>query len=69
MQNSILGMASHELSNAKTTVLRATPGAILGINGNPHERFSFALAFLERFLKNWGGPRAQDRFSKMGSRQ
>ena len=26
----------------------------------PHESFSFAPAFSERFLKNWGGPRAQE---------
>ena len=31
MQKSILGMASHNLSNAKTTTLRATPRAILEI--------------------------------------
>ena len=41
MRNPILGMASHDLSNAKTTILGATPGAIPGIDGNPHERFSF----------------------------
>ena len=61
MQSSILGMASHDLSNTKTTNLGATPGAIPGVGGNPHERFSFALAFSERFFKNWGGPRVSDR--------
>ena len=50
MQNSILGMASHDLSNTKTTLVGATPGAILGIDGYPHERFSFATAFWERFF-------------------
>ena len=60
MRNSILGMASHDLSNAKTTILGATPGAILGIDGHPHERFSLAPAFSERLFKNWGGPRAQE---------
>ena len=40
MRNPILGMASRDLSNAKTTILGATPGAILRIDGNPHE---FAL--------------------------
>ena len=45
MRNSILGMASHDLSNTKTAILGATPGAILGIDGDPHERFSFAPPF------------------------
>ena len=53
-------MASHDLSNTGAKILGATPGAIPGIDGNPHERFSLAQAFSERFLKNWGGPRAQD---------
>ena len=62
IRNSILGMACHGLSNStKTTILGATPGAIPGIDGNPHERFSFALAFSERFFKNWGGSRALER--------
>ena len=60
MQNSILGKASHDLCNAKTTILGATSGAIPGNDGNPHERFSFAYAFSERFFKNWGGPRAPE---------
>ena len=60
IRNSILGMASHDLSNTKTTILGATPGAILGIDGNSHERFSFAPAFSERFFKNWGGPRSPE---------
>ena len=38
IQNSILGMASYDLSNTKTTILGATPRAIPGIDGNPHER-------------------------------
>ena len=50
LRNPILGVASHDFSNAKTTILGATPGAI---SGNPHERFSFAPAFSERFFKNW----------------
>ena len=58
IRNSILGMASYDLSNTKPTILGATPGAIPGIDGNPHEIFSFAHAFSERFFKNWGGPRA-----------
>ena len=60
MRNSILGMASHDLNNTKTTILGAPPGMILRIGGDPHERFSFAPAFSERFFKNWfnwGGPR------------
>ena len=51
---SILGMASHDLSNAKTTILRATLGAVPGNGANPIERFSC-------FFKNWGGPRAPER--------
>ena len=39
IRNSILGMASHGLSNPKATILGATPGAIAGIDGNPHQRF------------------------------
>ena len=49
--NPILGMASHDLSNAKTTILGSTLGAIPGIEGNPHEIFSFGDAFSERFLR------------------
>ena len=60
IRNSILGMASRDLSNTKTAILGATPGAIPGIDGNPHERFSFSPAFSEPFFKNWGGPRAQE---------
>ena len=55
MRNPILGTASHGLSNAKTTILGGAPGAIPGIDGNPHERFAFAPAFSEHFFKNWGG--------------
>ena len=54
-------MASHDLSNTKPTILGATPGVIPGIYGNPHETFSFAHAFSERFFKNWGGPRAPEK--------
>ena len=60
MRNAILGMASHDLSNTKTTILGATPGAIRRVDGHQHGRFSFAPAFLEHFFKNWGGPRAQE---------
>ena len=59
MRNSILGMASHDLSSTKTTILGATPGAIPGIDGNPHERFSFAPAFSERFLRTGVVPARQ----------
>ena len=52
-------MASHDLSNTKTAILGATPGAIPRIDENPHERFTFAPSFSERFFENWGGPRAQ----------
>ena len=50
---------THDLSNTTSTILGATPGAIPGIDGNPHERFSFAPPFSERFFENWRGPRAQ----------
>ena len=60
MRNPILGMASQDLSNTKTTILGATPGVIPGIFGNPLERFSFAPPFSERFVENRGGPRAPD---------
>ena len=43
------------LVQCETTILGGSPG----IDGNPHERFHFAHAFLERFLKNWGGPARQ----------
>ena len=59
-QNPILGMASHDLCNVKTTILGAAPGAIPGIDGNPHGRFSKKHAFSECFFKSWGCPRAQD---------
>ena len=64
VQNSILGRASHDLSNTKTTILGATLGAIPGIGGSPHERFSFAPPFSERFFENWGGPRAQENWPR-----
>ena len=56
LRNSIFGMASHDLSNTKTRILGATPGAIPGIDGNAHERPSFSPAFSERVFKNWCGP-------------
>ena len=43
IRNSILGMASHDLNNMKTTILGATPGAIPGIDGNPHEGIQLPL--------------------------
>ena len=60
MRNSILRMASHDLINAKPTILGVTLGAIPGIAANPPERFSFAPSFSERFFENWGGSRAQE---------
>ena len=54
-------MASHDLSNTKTKILGATPGAIPGIDGNPHERFSFAPAFSERFFSRVGVVPARQR--------
>ena len=69
IRNSILGMASHDLSNTKTTILGATPGAIPGIDGNTHERNSFALAFSERFFKNWGGSREPEEKTRLLARK
>ena len=67
MRNSILRMASHDLSNTETTILGATLGAIPGIGGSDSRNWweakrniSFAPAFSERLFKNWGGPRAQE---------
>ena len=58
-------MASHDLCNVKTRIVGATPGAIPGIDGNPHERFSFAHAFSERLLFRVGvtpaGPEDRER--------
>ena len=54
MRNPMLGMESHDLCNAKTTILGATPGAIPGIDGNLHGSFSFAHAFSEGFLQALG---------------
>ena len=54
MRNPILGIASHDLCNANATILGATPGAIPGIDGNPHDIFSFAHAFSERFFQELG---------------
>ena len=47
-------MASHDLSNTKTAILGATPGAIPGIDGNPHERFSFAPSILGAWFQELG---------------
>ena len=66
IRNSILGMASHNLSNTKTTVLGATPRVIPQMDGKPHKRFSFAPCILgASFSINWGGPRAPEILSKM----
>ena len=42
-----LGMASHDLSNTKATILGATPWAIPQIEGNPHERLGSHPALKE----------------------
>ena len=54
MRNSILGMASHDLSNTTTTILGATPRAIPGSDGKPHEIVSFAHAFFGAFFSQHG---------------
>ena len=46
MRNPILGMASHDLGNAKTIILGATPGAMPGVDGTPHERLSSSLFYV-----------------------
>ena len=51
MQVPFIGMASHDLSNTKATILRATRGAIPKIDENPHKRFSFPRAFSEPFSR------------------
>ena len=66
IRNCILGMASHDLSNTKTTILGATPGAIPGVDGSPHERFSFAPAFSERFLRIGVVPARQKKSANFG---
>ena len=63
MRNSIIGMAFHDLSDTKPVVLGATPGAIPGIDRNPHERFLFAPTFSEVFIQNWGVARALENSS------
>ena len=65
MRNPILRMASHDLRHAKPKILGATPGAVAGIDGNPHERSSFVPAFLEFLFKNWGGPRAPESWAML----
>ena len=60
IRNSILGMASHHLSNTKTTILGATPGAIPGIDGNPHRRIFICPSILGAFFRELGwSPRAR----------
>ena len=46
-------MASHDLSNTKATILGATPGAIPGSDGNPHERFHLPW-YSRRFFSRIG---------------
>ena len=60
MRNAILGMASRDLSNTKTTILGATPGAIPRIDGTHMKDFHLPLRSRSLFFENWGGPRAQD---------
>ena len=44
------------LKQYENMILGGTPGAILGIDGHPHERFSFAPVFSERYFRNWAAP-------------
>ena len=68
MRNPILGMASRDLCNAKTRILGATPGAVPGIDENPHERFSFSPTVGQAVvgIQNW--KRAGRRLVEMGGR-
>ena len=53
MRGPVFGVASHDLSNAKATNLRAAPGALLKIDGNAHEvGFSLPPDFSERTLQS-----------------
>ena len=54
IRNSILEMASHDLSNTKTTIFGATPGAIPGIDGNPHLGIRKGGG-AKRIVRFWGG--------------
>ena len=64
VQKIILGMASHDLSNAKATILGASPGAIPGIDGRPHQGLSFAPALSERFSRVGVVPTCQPKQEK-----
>ena len=66
IRDSILGMASHDLSNTKTTILRATPGAIPRIDGNPHGRLSLPLHSPSVFFQEMGGSHAQESTAEEG---
>ena len=64
-RNPILGVAYHDLSDAKTTILGATLGAIPGIAANPHERLSFAPCILGAFFQELGwSPHAREMKTK-----
>ena len=55
IRNSILGMASHDLSNyTKTTILRATPRAIPGIDGGPTRKIFIWPCVLGAFIQKLG---------------
>ena len=56
----ILGMASHDLSSARTHNSRSNSRSNSWNCCEPTRKISFAPAFSERFFKNWGGPRAPE---------
>ena len=54
MRDHILGVASHDLSNAKTTIPGAAPATLSKLDGNQHERFSCAPDSRRVFFKRRG---------------
>ena len=66
IRNSTLGVAFATWEKRKPQFW-ATPGVIPKIDGNPHERLSFASAFSELYFENWGGHRASEKFPGRGN--
>ena len=52
-KKSILGMAPQDLSNTKTTILGASPGAILGIDGEPTRKIFICLGIAKGSSVSW----------------
>ena len=62
MRNPILGMAAHDLCNAKTPEFSEQLPSNSQNCWEPTWKLSFAHAFSERYFKNWGGPRAPEKY-------